>query len=213
MHAPLAPQLSPRTLSAPLQEHLAKALVKRKSLLRTDGPSTPRMDAQSCANCTVCRKRPGKACRKAGAWSNVLRATEAMQHVQGCSSQLSSRRSALNLTTADRTFKRGYTLVAHTGAEAISLSCINIYSNVSEGDSANWDSTVINLLYCTPSNALIMTLGRAFMDSMVFLSAFLLSQHPTPASRKLATNSVLAVVELYLRLACEVKTALRPERE
>lgn len=69
-----------------------------------------------------------------------------MQHVQGCSSQLSSRRSALNLTTADRTFKRGYTLVAHTGAEAISLSCINIYSNVSEGDSANWDSAAINLL-------------------------------------------------------------------
>lgn len=51
------------------------------------------------------------------------------------------------------------------------------------------------------------------MDSMVFLSAFLLSQHPTPASRKLATNSVLAVVELYLRLACEVKKALRLERE
>ena len=136
-----------------------------------------------------------------------------MQQVRGCSSQLSSRRSALNLTTADRTFKRGYTLVAHTGAEAISLSCINIYSNVSEGDSANWDSTVINLLYCTPSNALVMTLRRASMDSMVFLSAFLLSQHPTPASRKLATNSVLAVVELYLRLACEVKKALRLERE
>ena len=118
---PLAPQLSPRMLSAPLQMLLwqfsaPELLLGFLSTVKIRFFSTPRMDIQSCcANCCgkSCRKRPGKACRfgvrppEHGqmSWGQL---DEAMQHVQSCSSQLSSNRSALNLTTADRTFERGW---------------------------------------------------------------------------------------------------------
>ncbi len=91
---PLAPQLSPRMLSAPLQMLLwqfsaPELLLGFLSTVKIRFFSTPRMDTQSCcANCCgkSCRKRPGKACRfgvrppEHGqmSWGQL---DEAMQHV------------------------------------------------------------------------------------------------------------------------------------